>query len=221
MQARLHSLAGLLLVFASACTPSGSKAPPDKAAPPAPPEIEVRAERKDLIFSYKKNAGAEFETATRIEDVPAEARAHVVVTDLALSPEVRQAGRYVYVADLTKARKDGTYPVAVASRYGFEAGTSSTAGATGATAGAKRVVMYSASWCGVCKKAKRLMKTWGVPVEEKDIEASRSAQKELAAKAAAHGFQPGGVPVIDVDGIILQGLDPQSLKSALQDKGFL
>lgn len=181
----------------------------------------MRADRTNLVFSYKKGDGAEFETATRIQDVPAQARAHVVVTDLGLSPEDRQAGRYVYVADLRAARKDGTYPVAVASRYGFETGTSSTAGSAAGAGGAKRVVMYSASWCGVCKKAKRLMKTWGVPMEEKDIEASRSAQKELAAKAAAHGFQPGGVPVIDVDGIILQGLDAQSLKSALQQKGFL
>ena len=195
--------------------------PPAEVERPPPPAIEVTKDRADLVFSYSEEGGRRFATANRVEDVPAAARKQVVVTDLSLSPEVRQAGKYVYLADLSAPRPDGTFPVALASRYGFEVrGSTTSAGA--ATAGSpKQVIMYSASWCGVCKKAKRLLTAWGVPFEEKDIEASRAAQQELAAKAAARGFQPGGVPVIDVDGVILQGLDERSLRQALEAAGYL
>jgi glutaredoxin len=177
----------------------------------------VRPGATDMIFSYSTD-GRKFETATSIDQIPEEARRAVVVTDLSRSPEERQAGRYVYVADLTKVREDGTHPVSIASRYGFEAKITGTSTAAG---GGHEVVMYSASWCGVCRKAKRLLDQWGVRFVEKDIEASRSAQQELAAKAASAGIQPNGVPVIDVAGILLQGLDEATLKSVLEQKGFL
>ncbi len=194
--------------------------PATKGSEPAepPPPIQVRKDAKEMVFSYSSD-GKKFETATTIDAIPEDARAAVVVTDLTLSPEARQSGRYVYVADLRKARDDGTYPVAIASRYGLEAkitGTSSTAGDTG-----HQVVVYSASWCGVCKKAKRLLDQWGVHYVDKDIEASRMAQQELAQKAAAAGIRPSGVPVIDVGGVLLQGLDEGTLKSVLSEKGFL
>ncbi len=200
------------------CTQKEASAP-ETATPEPPPDIVVRADRSDLVFSYEGADSEGFETATKIADIPEQSRQKVVVTDLSLSPELRQAGRYIYLTDLRNARKDGTYPVALASRYGLKAKTSTQAGE--ASAGGNQVIMYSTTWCGVCKRAKRLLKSWNVPFEEKDVEASRSAQRELAAKAAANGFQPGGVPVIDVGGILLQGLDERSLKSALKEKGLL
>ena len=192
---------------------------PTAASPPPepPPPIQVRPGATDLIFSYSTD-GRKFETATSIDQIPEEARRAVVVTDLKRSPEERQAGRYVYVANLTERRDDGTYPVSIASRYGFEAKITGTSTAAGS---GNEVVMYSASWCGVCRKAKRLLDQWGVRFVEKDIEASRSAQQELAAKAASAGIQPNGVPVIDVAGVLLQGLDEATLKSVLEQKGFL
>jgi glutaredoxin len=171
-----------------------------------------------MIFSYSTD-GRKFETATSIDQIPEEARRAVVVTDLSLSPEARQSGRYVYVADLRAPREDGTYPVAISSRYGFEAKITGTSTASGEASGG--VVMYSASWCGVCKKAKRLLDQWGVRFVEKDVEASRAAQEELARKAASAGIQPSGVPVIDVGGVLLQGLDETTLKNVLVQKGFL
>lgn len=185
----------------------------------APPTIRVSADRRELVFSYPRPDGKGFETATRLEQVPETSRQTVVVTDLSLSPEERKAGQYVYIADLRQARADGTYPVAIASRFGFEAtrvGTSSISAGTGG-----EVVIYTTSWCGVCKQAKRLLKSLGVRFVEKDIEGSRSAAEELAAKAQRANIQPGGVPVIDVGGILLQGLDEGTLKSTLKQKGFL
>jgi glutaredoxin len=205
------------LIGVAGCTRAPPPAPSESAPPPA---IEVSAARTDLVFSYPQDGGRRFATATRVEDVPVEARRQVVVTDLSLSPEVRQAGKYVYLADLTAPRDDGTFPVGLASRYGFEVSATATT-SVAAPRGARQVIVYSASWCGVCKKAKRVLTAWGVPFEEKDIEASRAAQRELAEKAAARGFQPGGVPVIDVDGHILQGLDERSLRQILVAEGYL
>ncbi len=56
--------------------------------------------------------------------------------------------------------------------------------------GKKKVVMYSASWCGVCKKAKRYFAEKGIKYTEYDVEKSgegKSAFRKLGGK---------GVPVI-------------------------
>ena len=185
-----------------------------------PPQITLSAERTDVIYSYR--SGSRFVTASKISEIPEDARQQVVVTDLSLSPAERQASKYIYVADLRKPRADGNYPVSIASRYGLEAKIAKSQTASIAEPGASNeVIVYSTSWCGVCKKAMKLLNSWGVAYTEKDIEGSRKAKNELAAKAQAAGIQPGGVPVIDVHGILLQGLDEASLKSALQSKGLL
>lgn len=208
------------IVSATGCTKAASDAA-DAAVTEAPPPIRVTQDRKDLIFSYAKEDGSGFESATSIDAVPESARRAVVVTDLSLSPDQRNAGRYVYIADLRAPRADGTYPVATASRYGFEASLAAgTSTASGGGAG-REVVVYSASWCGVCKQAKRLLKSWNVNFVEKDIEASKSAAEELAKKAQVAGIRPGGVPVIDVGGVLLQGLDESTLRSVLKEKGLL
>ena len=186
-----------------------------------PPSIRVTAERQDLIFSYPVDGGRAFATATRIDEVPEAARSSVVVTDLSLTPEQRQAGSYVYLADLSSPREDGSFAVALASRHAFEASLTGTSTTVAVTGSGREVVMYSASWCGVCKRARRVLEAMRVPFVEKDIEASRSASKELAAKAAARGVQPGGVPVFDVGGQLLLGFDEQALGAAIRAAGLL
>lgn len=208
-------VAGLLLALSTHACKADGGAEDGGTEPAAPKAIQVTADRKDLLFSYAE--GREYRTATEISQIPAAARGRVVVTDLSLSPAERQAGRYVYVADLTAPGEDGNFPVSISSRYGFETLTATSAGAPTSSG----VVIYSASWCGVCKQAKRLLKSWNVPFVEKDIEASRSAQAELAQKAQAAGVQPTGVPVIDVGGTLLLGLDEASLRRALKAKGLL
>ena len=218
-RSRATSYAIALAAFVCGCPASRSTGSKDAGVAPAPPKITVSATREDLIFTFQDPKTGAFVTATSVDEIPESARAAVVVTDLSLSPEKRQAGRYVYVTDLKTARDDGTYPVAVASRYGFEAHRTGTA--TAAVASRGEVIVYSAAWCGVCKTTKRLLKKWGVAFVEKDIEASRSAQQELANKAARANIRPGGVPVIDVAGVLLQGLDERQLRGVLEDKGLL
>ena len=217
----------LVLILLQACqqsqtdkTSAATNAPPSGAAAAAPLEVVVTSSRTKLLYSYQ--SGSRFITATKISDIPLDSRQQVVVTDLSLSPSERQAGKFIYLADLRKPRNDGTYPVAISSRYGLEAQLSGTRTSSGTVSVSdERVIVYTTSWCGVCKKALRLLKQWGVPHQEKDIEGSRKAQRELAAKAQAAGIQPGGVPVIDVAGNLMQGLDETTLRAQLQASGFL
>ena len=54
----------------------------------------------------------------------------------------------------------------------------------------RQVVMYSAVWCGVCKKARRYFREKGIPFKEYDIETSRKGRQDFA-KLNGHG-----VPII-------------------------
>lgn len=191
----------------------------DGTSSPPPAPLTVKKGQDHLLFTYRDPDTADFATAETIEAIPEAARQLVVVVDLEVPPEARGAGRYVHVADLRVADEDGRYPVSVASRYGFGR-TPERVGPDGAPV-SKGVVLYSTSWCGVCKKAKRVLRQWKVPFEEKDIEASKAALEELGAKAARAGIRPGGVPVIDVSGELMQGLDETRLKALLQKKGLL
>ena len=205
------------LALGTGCRGAAEPAAVDASPPSVPEPLVVREDDPSLLFSYRGPEG-HYATAARIDEVPESARDAVVVIDLDKTPEERHAGRFIHVADLRKADPNGRYPVAVQSRYAFEAPAETVNDAARSGDG---VVVYSASWCGVCKKAKRLLATWKVPFEEKDVEASRGAARELAAKAARHGFAPGGVPVIDVRGALLRGLDEVRLRATLQEQGFL
>lgn len=205
-------------LFLSQC--QSEKAPNEpKESPLEPPEpMTVRLEdERPLLLTYLDPETGRYATTESVQDIPDSAQNAVVVIDLSLSPQARQSSRYVQVADFTQPRPDGTVPVSVASRYGFERQIA-PGGETSISSDG--VVLYSAQWCGVCKKAKRILTEWKVAFEEKDIEASKSAMKELAQKAAAAGISPGGVPVIDVAGTLLQGLDEERLRSSLQSAGL-
>lgn len=63
----------------------------------------------------------------------------------------------------------------------------------------KTIIMYSAEWCGVCRKAKNYFKSKAIAYKEYDIDKSEEAKrkyKELNAR---------GVPVIFVDDTRLNG----------------
>ena len=54
----------------------------------------------------------------------------------------------------------------------------------------KKVVMYSTSWCGFCKKARKYFKENGIKFTEYDIEKSAKGRQEY------HRLGATGVPVI-------------------------
>lgn len=214
--ASLLALWGTVLV---ACHDARPTAPPPAAEPAQPPPApRVDRGRGDIVYSYFDRASGKSVSTSSLGAIPEEARREVVVTDLTKSPEERQAAKYIFVADVRSPRDDGSFPVAVMSRFAYRPEGPAASGAPGEDQG---VIVYSTSWCGVCKTAKSLLKSWHVPFTEKDVEASRSAAEELARKSQAAGLRGGGVPVIDVAGTLLQGLDEGTLRSALAQKGLL
>lgn len=72
----------------------------------------------------------------------------------------------------------------------------------------EKVIMYSTSWCGYCKKAKKYFQANNIPFSERDIETSKKAKSEydkLGGKA---------VPVILVGKKKLQGFNEASFEAA-------
>lgn len=182
----------------------------DTAAQSAAPTLaRVTAERTDLMFRYRDAEGA-WQTADKVADVPETARAAVQVVDLSRSPEARNAGRFVEVFDLRAPGPDGAFPGRLVPRAELEQALAAAA----VKPTFAPVIMYSASWCGYCRKARAFLTEQGIPFEEKDVEKTPGASAELAAKAARAGVQASGVPVFDVGGRILPGFDADALLKA-------
>ena len=201
----------VLFALLLGCNPS----PPPKAKTPvtpaaAPAVSEVRADTEGLMFRYRAE-GDVWSPAETIEAVPAAARSAVQVVDLSRAPAERGAGRWVQLTDLRSPAADGRYPSRMVALDDLEAELVKKA----AEAPKQRpVIMYSAAWCGVCKKAARFLDENKIAYTEKDIEKDPKAANELKAKAQKAGVQVGGVPVFDVGGKILPGFDPNTLLSA-------
>jgi glutaredoxin-like YruB-family protein len=81
---------------------------------------------------------------------------------------------------------------------------------------AKKAIVYSTSWCVYCKQAKAYLKSKGLEVEEKNIEADKAANQEMLAKT---GGVFRGVPVLDIGGEILQGFDRVHINMAIENLG--
>lgn len=72
-----------------------------------------------------------------------------------------------------------------------------------------RIVMYSADWCGACRKAKKYLNEKGVRFEIRDVD-DPAAAAELQAKTGRRS-----IPVIDVDGRILTGFSPKAIDALI------
>jgi glutaredoxin len=70
------------------------------------------------------------------------------------------------------------------------------------------------SWCPYCKKARDYINSQGASLIEYDIERDRSAADEMVKKTGGGH----GVPVVDVEGIIIGGYSPEAISSALKQK---
>lgn len=201
LRALLPVLACLAL---AACTDTAS-APPD-----GPPPFSVKDDSEGLLIVYGDAEG--FHTVESVSEVPDAARAHVRVDSLTASPDRRLDPEYVWMADLRRKGAGGAYPVRAVPREEFErlASGGTRPGRT------NEVVVYGASWCGVCRQAEAYFRSRGVAFVEKDIEREPGAREEMMRKARAAGVSTNGIPVIDVHGTILAGFDPGAIDRALR-----
>lgn len=69
-----------------------------------------------------------------------------------------------------------------------------------------KVVMYSTSWCGYCKKARNYFRQNGIRFTEYDIEKNQTANREYDQMGAK------GVPVILVGNQRMNGFNEQGFK---------
>jgi glutaredoxin len=74
------------------------------------------------------------------------------------------------------------------------------------------VIMYMTSWCPYCVKARTFLHSFDVNLIEYNIERDKSKREEMLSKNSGST----GVPLIDVEGIIIRGYNPDALKAAIE-----
>ena len=75
---------------------------------------------------------------------------------------------------------------------------------------AQKVKIYTTSTCPWCVKTKEFFKANNVKYEEANVGTDEKARNEMFEKSGQFG-----VPVTDVNGIIIVGYDREALKKAL------
>ena len=76
------------------------------------------------------------------------------------------------------------------------------------------VILYVTEWCPYCRKAREYLKSLGVNLMEYDVEKDKSKNQEKLLKSGGKK----GVPVIDVEGIILYGFSLDQIKNAVEKR---
>ena len=86
---------------------------------------------------------------------------------------------------------------------------------TAASSGARAPVrIFTASWCGYCRKAKAQLAARSVPFQEIDVEGSESGRREFSELGGR------GVPVILVGSQRMDGFDAGGLDAMLAAGGY-
>lgn len=73
------------------------------------------------------------------------------------------------------------------------------------------IKIYTTSSCPWCKKAKEFFKEKNISFEEVDVTQDEKGRDEMVEKSGQMG-----VPVIDIDGEILVGFNPEAIMKALE-----
>ena len=71
----------------------------------------------------------------------------------------------------------------------------------------KSVVMYTATWCGACKKAKHYLRNKGISFQEYDVEKSAKGKRDFAA------LRGTGVPIVLVGSKRMNGFSPSRFEA--------
>jgi glutaredoxin len=226
----------LFLVLAAALSGGIGCRKPTPAAPPPEavklPPLEVKKEGS-WLYTFV-DAKGQFTTTDKPDEVPAEARRMVRVIDPSQSAADRRDTTNVYVVDAHQLLAKGQATAQPLSRQAFETGALAqlppgelsmlterpdggdpSALAAPSAEGPPVVTVYGASWCGVCKQARRYLSGRKIPYAYKDIEKDAAAARELRQKAEPLGIPTDRVPIIDVRGRLLIGFDQARLEAML------
>lgn len=77
-----------------------------------------------------------------------------------------------------------------------------------------RVIVYMTDWCPYCRKAREYLKSIGANFIEYDIDKDKFRHDEMLKKSGGSK----GVPLIDVEGIIIRGYNPEAIKAAIESR---
>ncbi len=77
--------------------------------------------------------------------------------------------------------------------------------------GGHDVVVYTTSWCGWCKRTLAWLDAKGVDYENRDVETNADWAEEMRDLTGS-----GGVPVIVIDGEVIQGFDQAQMNEMLR-----
>jgi glutaredoxin len=77
-----------------------------------------------------------------------------------------------------------------------------------------RVIVYMTDWCPYCKKAREYLKSIGASFVEYNIDTDASKGEEMRRKSGGSK----GVPLIDVEGIIIRGYNPEAVRAAIDSR---
>ncbi len=199
-------------VGAEAAPVNAQDAPRVQSALVKPP-FAVVGELSGLLLVWFDAQGVH--SAQKRSEIPESSRQNVRVDSLSAGPDARLDADHVYLADLRQSQSDGSYPVRLVERSWFDGQVDKLKPPPAPPPAQDAVVIYKASWCGVCRSAASFLRGKHVPFVEKDIEKDPEAQAEMLRKAQAKGLSPHGVPVIDFRGEIMLGFDRERLESLI------
>ncbi len=77
----------------------------------------------------------------------------------------------------------------------------------------KNIIVYSTPTCHYCTMAKNYFSKMGVSYEDKNVGVDRVAAQEMVMKSGQMG-----VPVIDIDGQIIVGFQPNVFEKLINSK---
>lgn len=77
-----------------------------------------------------------------------------------------------------------------------------------------RVLLYSAEWCGACRKAKAFLDQEGVAYDLLDIDRDPRAKEEVRRVLGSVR-----IPLLDIDGTYVAGFSPSEIRKALGKSG--
>jgi glutaredoxin-like YruB-family protein len=77
--------------------------------------------------------------------------------------------------------------------------------------GGHEVVVYTTSWCGWCKKTRAWLDAKGIDYENRDVETNAAWAEEMHDLTGS-----GGVPVIVIDGEVIQGFNQAQMEKMLR-----
>lgn len=135
----------------------------------------------------------------RLSDVPAAWRDRVGYVEMSQPPPLSPL----------EARRSWQLSAGRTAEILQASATTSTRSGAGAGSAAE-VLLYSATWCGYCTKARAHLDRNGIDYEIRDVDNPANAQ-ELREKTGR-----GGIPVLDFSGEILRGYRPERYDEAIR-----